>query len=84
MPTVPDAIEARYSIIPARDRLTVDNAGPGAESPERLDNEREAMGQIIAGSAIQPNPLAFLAGDHPEAVVLDFDQPFRAKRRLPR
>ena len=27
---------------------------------DRLDDEREAIGQIIAGPAIQPNPLALL------------------------
>jgi hypothetical protein len=28
---------------------------------------------------IEPHLLALLAGDYPEAVVLDFDQPFRPR-----
>jgi hypothetical protein len=79
---VPDAIEGGYAIIPARDRSPVDNAGSQAQITERLDNEREAMGQIIAGPAVEPHPPAFLTGDYPEAIVLDFVQPDRPERRL--
>jgi hypothetical protein len=40
------------------------------------------MGQIIAGPAIEPNPIPLLPGDHPEAVVLEFVEPDRPARRL--
>ncbi len=47
-----------------------------------LDDEREAVGQVVAGAAVEPHPLAGLAGNDPEAVVLDFMQPQLAGRRL--
>ena len=42
---------------------------------QRIDNERETVGEVVTGSAIQPHPLAFLAGNDAEAVVLDLMQP---------
>jgi hypothetical protein len=42
------------------------NAGPSA-----LGNQREAASQVIAGAAVEPHALAILAGDNPEAIVLD-------------
>jgi hypothetical protein len=80
MPAVPDAIEAGYAIVPARHSFPIDNAGPRAQPRERLDNERETVCQIIARPAVEPDPFAFLAGDDPEAVVLDFVQPDRPGR----
>ena len=47
---------------------------------QRIDNERETVGEVVTGSAIQPHPLAFLAGNDAEAVVLDFVQPFSPGR----
>jgi hypothetical protein len=46
MPPVADALEARDAILAARDRLSVDNAGPGAQLGDRLDDERESVGQV--------------------------------------
>jgi hypothetical protein len=40
---------------------------------QRLDDQREATGEIIAGTAIEPYPPVALAGDDAEAVVLDLD-----------
>jgi hypothetical protein len=40
---------------------------------------RKAVGQVVAGTAIEPQPCAVLAGNDPEAVVLDFMQPQRPK-----
>jgi hypothetical protein len=47
------------------------NAGPRQQVGQSLDNEREAVGQVVAWPAVELHPLAFLAGDDPEAVVLD-------------
>ena len=49
-------------------------------SRQRLDDEREAVGQVIARPAVEPHPLAVLAGDDPEAVVLDLVQPQLARK----
>jgi hypothetical protein len=48
---VTDAVERRYSILAARDRLSVDDAGARAQLGDRLDDERESVGQVIAGLA---------------------------------
>jgi hypothetical protein len=37
--------------------------------------EREAIGEIIARSAVEPHPFAGLASNNPEPVVLDLVQP---------
>jgi hypothetical protein len=82
MPAVPDAIEGGDTIIPARDRFPVDNAGPGPQPREGLDNQREASSQIIARPAVEPDPVALLAGNNPEPIMLDFVQPYRPERWL--
>ena len=33
-----------------------------------------------ARPAVEPNPLALLPGDYPEAIMLDFDEPFRPQK----
>jgi hypothetical protein len=48
----------------------------------REQSRRAAVGQIIAGATVEPNPVAILAGDDPEAIVLDLMQPPLAGRRL--
>src|ERR1700730_5053962 len=79
---VTDAVERRYPILAARDRLSVDDAGPVAQLGDRLDDERESIGQVITRPAIELHPFAVLAGDDPKTVVLDFVQPLLASRRL--
>ena len=49
---------------------------------ERLDDEREAVGQVIAQPAVELHPFAVLAGDHAKPVVLDLVEPQLAGRRL--
>jgi hypothetical protein len=44
-------------------------------SPHATASPREALGQIIAGPAVELHPRAILAGDHAETVVLDLVQP---------
>jgi hypothetical protein len=53
-----------------------------AQAGERLHDQRETVGQVVAGAAVEPHSLAVLAGDDAEAVVLDLVQPRVAGRRL--
>jgi hypothetical protein len=69
-------------VLAARDRLSVDDAGPGAQLGDRLDDERGTVGQVITRAAVELHPFAVLAGDDAETVVLDFMQPLLARRRL--
>jgi hypothetical protein len=46
--------------------------------------QREPIGQVIAGEAVEPHAVAVLARDDAEAVVLDLVQPRVAARRLRR
>jgi hypothetical protein len=55
---VRDAVERRYPILAARDRLSVDDAGPGAQLGDRLDDERESVGQVIARPSVSARPSA--------------------------
>ena len=58
--------------------LAVDDAGARAQACQRLDDQREATGEIVARTAIEPHLRAVLAGNDAEAVVLDFVQPLAA------
>jgi len=82
MLAIADAVEARDPVLAASDRLAVDDAGPQPQLSQRLDDEREAVSEIVARPAVEPHALAALAGDHPEAVMLDLMQPILAGRRL--
>ena len=44
----------------------------------RFDDQREAIGEIIARAAVELHLCGILAGDDPKAVVLDLVQPFAA------
>jgi uncharacterized protein YjbJ (UPF0337 family) len=75
---IADAIEAWHSIVVTGDGLAIDDAGPRAQSGHRLDDQREAVGEIVA----RPAHLgAVLARDDTEAVTLDFVQTHPAGRR---
>jgi hypothetical protein len=54
MSPIPDAVEAWHAVIVAGDRLAVDDAGARAQANQRLDDQREAVGQVVAGAAIEP------------------------------
>jgi glucose-6-phosphate dehydrogenase assembly protein OpcA len=69
---VTDEIERGNAVVIASDRLAVDDAGARAQASQRLDDERKAVGEIIARPAVKPDPLVFLAGDDAETVMLDF------------
>jgi hypothetical protein len=72
---VADAVEVRHPIVVAGDSLAVDDTRAGAQAGERIDDQREAAGQVVAWAAIEPHSIAILPGDDPEAVVLDLVQP---------
>ena len=55
-----------------------------AQPGQRLHDQREPVGQVVAGAAVEPDAVAVLAGDDAEAVVLDLVQPRVAGRRLRR
>ena len=78
MPPVADAVEARHAVLVAAHRLSVDNAGAGAQAGQGLKDQREAIGEIIARQAIEPHMYASLASNDPKPIVLDFVQPFGA------
>ena len=48
---------------------------------QRLDDQREAAGEVVAGPAIEPHPLTILAGDDSESIVLNLMQPQAAGRQ---
>jgi hypothetical protein len=49
---------------------------------ERIDDQRKATREVIAGTAIEPYPPVALAGDDVETVVLDLVQPLAARGQL--
>ena len=66
---VTDEIERGHAVVIAGDSFAVDDAGARAQACQRLDDQREAAGEVIAGTAIEPHSLAVLAGNDAEAVV---------------
>ena len=51
--------------------------GRGAQRTLR----REPIGEVIAGTAVEPYPLIILAGDDSESIVLNLMQPQAAGRQ---
>jgi hypothetical protein len=79
---VANEVERCHSLVVAGHRLPIDDAGVRAQPGKRLGNQREAVSEVVAGSAVQLHPCAVLSGDDAEAVVLDFVQPLAAGRQL--
>ena len=50
-------------------------------TPQSPSVGRKTVGQIVAGTAVEPNPIALLASDKPKTIVLDLVQPLLAARR---
>ena len=80
--SVTDKIERGNTVVIAGDSFAIDDAGARAQACQRLNNQREATGEIVARTAIEPHPLAVLAGNDAEAVMLDLVQPLAAGRQL--
>jgi hypothetical protein len=79
MVAVANAIEQSDAVVITGDRLAVDDAGARAQAGQRLDDQREAIGEIIAGTAVEPHLSAVLSGDDAKAIVLDFVQPLAVR-----
>ena len=47
---------------------------------QRLDDQREAAGGVIARTAVEPDPRASLTPNNAEAVVLNLMQPIGCRR----
>jgi len=54
----------------------------GAVEGRRINDQREAAAEVIAGPTVEPHPLTILAGNDSEAVMLDLMQPLAAGRQL--
>jgi hypothetical protein len=69
---VTDEIERGHAVVVAGDSLAVDDAGARAQACQRLNDQREATGEIIARTAVEPPLRASLAcNDAEEAVMFD-------------
>jgi hypothetical protein len=75
MAPVADAIKASHSPVVAHNRFAVDETGPTTQLLDRFDDEREAIGQIVAWSAVEPNLRPILPSNAPDSIVLDFVHP---------
>jgi hypothetical protein len=72
---VTDEIERGNAVVIAGDSFAVDDAGARALPSQRLNDQREAMGKVIARTDIEPHCAPFLRAMMRKAVVLDFVQP---------
>lgn len=73
---VGDAIDAQQH------RLAVEDEGAGAVPQRGLDDQRVAVGPVVAVAGDQPDALAVMLNYQAVAIVLDFVKPFRADRNL--
>ena len=74
-------VERCHAVVVAGDRLAIDDARVRLEQRQRLDDQREARGQIVARPAVEAHLFAGLAGDDAETVVLNLVQPFTGRGR---
>src|SRR5215471_13211674 len=71
MAVVANEIERRHAVVVASNRLPIDDAGARAQAGQRLNDQREAAGEVIAGTAVEPHPAASLAGNDSESIVFN-------------
>src|SRR5262249_1337290 len=72
---VADAVKTPHAVAVAGDGLTVDDAGARAQPSQGVNNQREAVCEVVAWAAVEPHAIAILASDDAEAVMLDLVQP---------
>src|SRR5262245_52505639 len=82
MAAVADTIEGSDAVVITGNGLAVDDAGARAEARQGLDDEREAIGEIVARTAIKPHLRALLPGNDAEAIVFDLMQPSASRWQL--
>jgi len=63
---VTDELERRHAVIIASYSFAIEDAGARAQAGQRLDDQREAAGEVVAWSRIKPHSWPILAGDNPE------------------
>ena len=73
-----DEIERGNAVVIAGNSLAIDDAGALAQPRERINDQREATSEVIAGAAIEAHSRPVLPGDDTKAVVLDLVQPLAA------
>ncbi len=59
----------------AGDSFAIDDARARAQACQRLDDQREATGEVVAWTTVEPRSRAVLPGDNPKAVMLDVMKP---------
>jgi hypothetical protein len=74
-------IEQSHALLIASDSFAIDNARARAQASQRIDDQREAICEVIARAAIETHLWAFLAGNDAKAVMLGLVQPFAARRQ---
>jgi hypothetical protein len=57
---VTDEVERGYAVVIAGDSFAVDNAGARAQACQGLDDQREAIGEVIAWTTRGPSFLAMI------------------------
>jgi hypothetical protein len=77
---VTNEIERGNAVVIAGDSFAIDDAGAGAQAGERLDDQRKAAREVIAGTAIEPHLPVALAGDDTGCVVASPDPSIRQRR----
>jgi len=82
MVPVANAIEQRDAVVITGNRLPVDDARARAQPGQRLDDQREAVCEVIARAAVEPHLRAVLASYDPKPIVLDLVQPLAARRKV--
>src|SRR5262245_48371910 len=82
MAAVANEIERGNAVVIAGDSLAVDDARARTQACQRFDYQREAVGEVITRTAVEPHLRAILAGDNPKTVVLDLMQPLAAGGQL--
>src|SRR5262249_38411566 len=60
---VTDEIERGHAVVIAGDSFAVDNTGARAQACQRLDDQREAAGGIVARTGVEAHPRGRPAGN---------------------
>ena len=66
---VPDEIERGHAVVIAGNSLAIDDAGARAQACQRVYDQREAAGEVVARTTIEPHLRGSLASSDAEAIV---------------